>query len=498
MPRQLVTARWIVLLLVAISWAPTVGPLQLLAYTGPAFIVLLAVLWGAARPSVPDVLFLLFFGLYSLAGSVFHSDTWLLNPLVGLLTYSSLLLLLIRFRDSDPDALIESLAVYTAGFSILEFLVGMGQLWVAHGALIFSSMAAGDVVVGTLGTNSHLFAGKMLFQGLLLATVLFATTQGRSRYRKLWLAGFFSAMFGALFASALATMILFFGALSVWGLAFALRVFLIRIKPGMWSFSRARAAALFGGVVFLLVLGGTLLRTQSSNVSLTAETARRVVMLDFSDQIRFQKFLTFQYSLRSVLLRDTRTALFGLGLGRYSSRAAMILSGGYLRNQPGWIPVSRSPETTRVVYKIWNRHTWERYRGSILGMPTSSAQSVLLELGFVGTVALLGFFASLAVRAGTLSRSRSVGRVQRTLLTALPAFLLCLLALALVDLSLEYASLASYVYLVALVALSAAWPPRRAPLPQAPIAWSLDNRPRFATLPLDPRAGTSFEDFPRP
>ncbi|MFQ5616441.1 MAG: hypothetical protein ACE5GO_08285, partial [Anaerolineales bacterium] len=363
----------------------------------------------------------------------------------------------VRFKAEGND-LIYTLAFATAGLSLVEAFIGALQLIRLQGGFVFSSLSAGDLVVGTLGTNSHLFATKMLFQGLFLVALW---PQGRRmgvRRANLWLAGGLAAFAGAMLASALAATVLFFATVFGWQLWLRAKTVFARLQRGVSRFTvSARALGFSLASIFLVgLLVWLFVVTQQRNVTLTVYTLQRLAALDLSDRIRFQKIISFRESVDKVLLDNPKNALVGLGLGRYSSRAAMILSGGYLRVHPSYIPISRSPETDAYIYPVWNPETWSAFGGSIMGMPTNSIQGVLIEFGVVGTALLIGYFWTLGRRARARARKLSAGAgLQKALLSMVPMLILCLWMVSVTDLWLEYSSLVSFIYLIIVVGLSA-------------------------------------------
>lgn len=440
--------RLIIWLLLLATWMPINGIWQVASYAGPLFVLLLALLLGVVGLSQFDLFVWLLAGAAAFLASAFYRDTGLWHTALGLFTYSSLLLFTVRFRSAHLARVTFINAVVF--LSLFEGFLGISQLVLQEGGLQFrSSLAAGDAVVGTLGTNAHLFAVKMLFQSLFLFYAWQALRHERpSRLLHPYLiaAAALVGLFSALLASALISTILFMATVVLvsidWRRLFAM-LMTLQIRRG-WL--------LLG---LLVVVGGAFfMATQQGNARLINRNLNRLITEGpQSNPIAFQKIITLEQSIREVLLADGPTALFGLGLGRYSSRAAMILSGGYLRQQPDLIPISRSPETDKYIYALWNPDTWHKYGGSIMGMPTSSVQAVLVEFGLVGTLFLVWYFWLLLRRARR--RTRLAGNdLQRVFGRSVTPFIVALGAISLTDLWLEYAQLTTFIYLVIVLALS--------------------------------------------
>lgn len=453
-------SRAFIVLILLSSWLPIAGAVQALAYIAPVGLAAAAVLAGGAWISRSDFIWLFGLATFAFAFSVFYRDTGWLHAGLGLLTYSSSAILLLRFPATDRaphSSPVRTLVVATAWLSIVEAGLGVAQLIAFQGGLPFSALDAGDNVVGTLRTNSHLFAVKMLFQGLVLAVALRASrgAPAGGYPQKLLLAGMISAFVGGLLASALLATTIFFSTVIAWGVWSVVRM-TIRELVAYGALRRSRfyvTRGLPAGVVAIALVIAVAWSTQPGNVRLILRTAHGV----FSGTIKVPKVEIFRTSVEEVLIADDKTAVFGLGLGRYSSRAAMILSGTYLRNHPEWIPESRTDETDRYIYPRWTRSVKQQFAGSIFGMPTSAAQSLLIEFGFAGTALVIVYLLTIGRRAARRRDAELMAgrRVEAAIAGAVPLILACIVTTSITDLWLEYASLMSFVYLVIATALSA-------------------------------------------
>ena len=444
------TATSVAAIILLISWLPVTGASQLIVYTMPPAILVLASAAGIFRLSKSDFIFLLIGTALAFGIAAMHTQTGLINPTLGLLTYSSLGILAVRFR-TDTERLLRMVIHALAWLSIIECFVGVLQLLFKQNAFVFSQLSSGDVVKGTLGgAHSHLYAIKMLFQGLVLLWMYQHARAYNIRYVKprLVLFGAAAAFAGGVFASFISGTVLFAaGVIGHW-------LFRRLQRPSKTTYAALRR--MMAGATVTALLVGLFCYTQPGNARLLVGQGRQIATQGFSDEIRYQKIHAFNASISQVLLDNPVNSTVGIGLGRYSSRAAMILSGGYLRDHPSWIPISRSPETTRQIYLLWNPYRWERFGGSIMGMPTSSAQSVLIEFGLLGAGALAWYFVTLARRA----RQRWLGAphlhatLQGGMLRLVPVMLSALVAVSFSDVWLEYASVTTVVYLLVIIALS--------------------------------------------
>jgi hypothetical protein len=289
----------------------------------------------------------------------------------------------------------------------------------------------------------------MLFQALFLLLVREQLYHNRADdLPPAWLfwPGISLAAISALLASALLTTIIFVGA-----------VLLVTVN---WTALAARLVTFHWRWQWVLFMGGAIAlvfffaNTQPRNVTIITRNLNTFLEQGpGGNPIVFQKLLVFEESVREILLRDVATATFGVGPGRYSSRAAMFLSGGYLRNHPSFIPVSRSAETDTHIYPRWNPSVWSRYGGSIMGMPTSSVQSVLLELGIAGFAAIVWYFGTI-IRRTQIRLSATEEPLSRAFLRMVPPFVIALWGISLTDLWLEYPQITVYICLVVALALS--------------------------------------------
>ncbi len=80
----------------------------------------------------------------------------------------------------------------------------------------------------------------------------------------------------------------------------------------------------------------------------------------------------------------------GVGLGRYSSYAALVLTGEYLSDQPDYLPISASQETRQFILPYWNRRLLARdvWAHGVANQPFFTYMSLYAELGLLG----LGLF----------------------------------------------------------------------------------------------------------
>lgn len=101
--------------------------------------------------------------------------------------------------------------------------------------------------------------------------------------------------------------------------------------------------------------------------------------------IKSLKIKTHIYSLTTLPLERPYQPLFGLGLGSYSSRAGLILSGRYLGSHPWWVPVSYNTFSYGRIYSYWG------VPGTI-NQPQSSWLTLWSETGVIGIALFLYLF----------------------------------------------------------------------------------------------------------
>ncbi len=442
-------SKFLILSFLLISWTPSFSLLQLVGYFGAPFLVIVALVHRWLVLSNFDLKFFTITTAIAFLCSVPYSDTGLLNPFLGIVTYSTLMVLVIRFPRS-PEPLIPFLLNSVAWMSIFQFCVGTVQLVTGIGGVTFEEGNNGDLFQGTILANSHLCSMKMLYQGTLLLYMQIHMSINKIPYDKplLLRVGTVLALLGAVLASFLAGLVLFVVSVGSYLGINAVRK-ATRINP------RIVMAAV--GAIFLLGTAGLFfVWVQPDNFKELTSAFEQFANEGFANRDRFQKFLVFQESISDILMDNPVNAVVGIGLGRFSSRAAMILSGGYLTNHPAWIPISRSFETTTHIYENWNPEIVKRFGNSTMSMPTSTAQSVLIEFGILGTV-LFGWYFWYCARRAALMLKNSPG-LEKTmhggLLKLMPLLLVGTFILTFTDIWLEFSSFSIFLYLLISLALS--------------------------------------------
>ena len=444
--------------ILVISWTPNAGFLQLLNYIGPVAIALLAVYHRTARVEKTDAAYLVILLALGSLNALMHVDTGPIHPVLGLLTYASVVVVMLRFRGIDDETLV-AFTVAVAWVSIAEAAIAFVQLMMRYGQIGTLDLAAGDYARGTtMSAFSHLFALKQMFQGTFLVFMAWQASGNAHvrRNRRLIMIGGASAILMAILASFTSGFILFVGVIATWRILVVLRPLLghvgtveeqrRRFRNGITTLGALAVGALSAAIV--------LLSAQPKVVGNTFALAEVVLSGDAPNHPSLRKFTALNASIREVLLGDPVNAAFGLGLGRYSSRAAMILTGVYLGHHPDVIPISMSRETYREIFPRWSKEMQEITRGSIMTMPTSSFQSFLVEFGFLGTLILVLYTRVIWKRTARIREFVPPGSPRAVVLTMAQVFVALLAVESLTDLWLEFSACSSFVYLILALALS--------------------------------------------
>lgn len=422
-----------------LSWTPAKGALQAGAYGGALVIVGLCLALGRWRPSAAGWIGM--GGLVSILflGFLFQADEFrVLNFALGGLTYGAVLLVFVRWNN--PVKVYYSLVHWMAISSVFETLLAAGQILKETPSLAAIDGGVGDYAVGTLLTHSHLFVAKMWIQCFVLV-VAFAF-----KMRSVWvrLGILFSAL-GALLGSALFISVLF--AVGVGLLLYFLPLNSFFQIPSKWL----RRMRLHGAIAVALFFS-LLLYTQPKNAEYVRHTVSSLGRaIQGEESLSKGKILAGVESLRLMMDEDA-VALFGTGLGHFSSRAAMILTGGYLTSHPEWIPVSMSSYTKELIYPLWNPDVWtKRYRDGVLNQPFHAIQSLGVELGLVG----FGWIAILVGVAGaSLLRARYVNPREKAIQFTAVGLLILVPVLGLSDNWLEYPSFTIPIWMLVSLAIS--------------------------------------------
>ncbi|MCA9836453.1 MAG: hypothetical protein KC422_06050 [Trueperaceae bacterium] len=380
--RNLSFAELSLLALMLLSWFPVSGGLQLLAYLAVPIFIVGALLLKKIYLSKTVTLALLFVLFLAFAGFIIHPQElhWS-NVFLSILTFSSVGLLCVRIPKLE--LYFPFLLGIIATLSIAEFIMAAFQLYRTTGSLLFVSMSSGDSAVGSLMTNAHLFAVKMLIQAFLLAYALLFGYRS-----KLIILGFIGALGGAVFGSVLSTTALFLLGFLVL-VYFLPHVFLPGISFKLLLLLRGLGIIALCGILALFVF------FQADNVTYAQNIARTLPRAFTGGTISYGKLVALDKSFE-LLKEEPFSLAFGTGLGHFSSRAALILSGEYLKQHPNYLPVSMSSYTREIIYPLWNKSIWSvQFQDGVLNQPFQSLQTLFMEFGPLGFLVLCILYISL-------------------------------------------------------------------------------------------------------
>lgn len=403
--------------LLVVSWFPVSGFFQVVVYLAIPTLVAFWIITRRANSSRTGTAVVLAILTVSGLGLVLEGSHAIpLNVALAVLTYGSTLVLLLRFRIRTTDY--GYFVAISAWLVFIEVAIAIGQFIIENRGVSFQAMSAGDAVVGTLLAHSHLFVVKMLAHFFVLVSAVALGVR-----RRIAALGMYAALIGIVLGSALLTMIL---------AAVGLLLFLYLVPANLLGHGLSRALRRLR-VTFAVVLGaatGLMLWLQPDNVAYISREVRglRTVLASTSAGEGRGKIVGTVDSMR-VLTSNPKVLLVGTGPGHYSSRAALILSGGYLAHQPAIIPVSVSRYTSAHILPRWNHTIWSRrYLDGVMNQPFHSVQSVVLELGLIGislvSLAYLWSWARVLRIRACCREARSIQLAALLSLSATPMILL--------------------------------------------------------------------------
>jgi len=360
-------------------------PFKLFAYLAP----FISITWfiiraNSTRALLRFVTLLFIYAILISAYQLFYSfmgeEFIIQNTFLFLLTYGSFLFLMIVPRDAglykqDYHRYLKVMKV----FILIESALGIFQVFafsIINGVGL--DFGTGDVAQGTLSPLSFLEPvgsfNNQIYCNNLLVLLLFYIPYTISTRKDIWvvLLGFTAVML----ASVLHLFLAFFIAIVFIALYFSR------------SFIKISTTRIL--VVSALVL------TISASVVLQPNNFALIAFY-------FERMVTNQ-SPKTIVTVNSITKLptdfpwvytIGLGPGQYSSRAGLIGTGHYFGdfNKPKEVPLitnSVSAPLKKYTYTHWKDYaTNPKYGSSTMSRPFYSALSVLMELGYIITAALL-------------------------------------------------------------------------------------------------------------
>lgn len=430
-----------------ISWFPVYGFYQSVVFVIPPAIGVLFLFSKHTWLSKKHLLLLMLIWSVTTLSALLNPNLLLINYGLGLLTFSSLFLILLR-SGRVTQRQINTIMLAIAWISIFQLLVSFAQIYVFRNTdNWFNINAYWNFMRGTLGTNSHLFSVKMFFNAMFLFFFFKSSPPISKSSQRLLLIGFVAATLGCFLASFLSGIVIM-----IVGCGLLYSTQRRRRIAAKKKFSKI----LIGGVILasvsiIIVTQGTNIRLLQNTASVVGETMRAGP--DGPESWRFGKIFGFVTTYERLLLSSPKNLFLGTGGGHYSSRAAMILSGEYLFNQPPWMPISVTPETENFI--LPRVRPLRNYPAiSVMMVPFSTIQATLAETGVIGLL-LFGFFwrSILRTNAALMKRESSESPLA-PLREALPYLVASLIAVYFTDLWLEFPSLSIAVFSMVSLALS--------------------------------------------
>lgn len=379
-PRWILSA-YLIVLLVCFS------PLKTVAYTLPLFFIAWGTFVGRMGWRALRRLIVLLVGLcfLSLVHAALYEDFLWVNFLVGLVTYSAVWTLFLDFSRVTSQALIRRLFRLTVGF--LAFQACFGILQALYSAVAVSGgsfdISAGDAVKGTI--NPSLIGdglGSNQMFAILLSLFVIAIYPSRhsflSRAERAWLP---VIALSWVLASVMHTVIFAIGAIVVGAVLSPV------VGARRWFGQLVyRARLLVYGVVLVgvvLLAARVFLPQNLGNLpGLLGQTAASFRQA----QPVSPKVIATLNTLTVLPRAEDSQPVVGLGLGQYSSRAGLIMSGTYLSGGFYLAPRSRTVSND-LIYQLQ-----ESIRNQNIGstfFPYYSWLSIYGEFGVIGVLAVL-------------------------------------------------------------------------------------------------------------
>jgi hypothetical protein len=271
--------------------------------------------------------------------------------------------------------------------TIEGFVLGVQYLQVAyqyHSFDIFtiSKGAAGDGLSGTLLGFSSPLAISLMITCLAFVALYMHLRERRLLYWSAF-AGIFSFLPGMMAGTA------------IFVLSFVLFLVLDFVK-GIFTMKMTRISFMIGLV--LVSLCGVLVFTQTSNIKYASILIPKLISANPPVKVQMIQ------NTVDLFHDEPATLITGVGIGNFSSRSALMVSGQYfsakisgiyISTQPFFIPVSVSEFTKKYVLNSWNREMLTKYVGGIIGDsmandPFNFHLSLLAECGLVGYLFVFG------------------------------------------------------------------------------------------------------------
>ena len=299
-----------------------------------------------------------------------------INYLLFLITASSFLILIYDLRPVMSPSLLNKLAFITLVVIFFQAAYGILQGIVAAAQTGSFDIANGDVVRGTIepGFFPSGLGGNVMYAILLSSLLVFSL--GASRLRFSWprIVIYATCALAWVTASVLHT-ILFFGVAAV------VALLIVKVpRRKKWISKKIRQFRL-GTVVIMLLITILLPVIIPSNLNTLPNFLSYT--LDIREDSYSEKSRATYYLFTELPEEYPLQPIIGLGPGQYSSRAALILTGQYLRGSSLPLPNYISTATGKFILPLWESFLLKPGQGSTY-FPFSSWLSLYGETGILG------------------------------------------------------------------------------------------------------------------
>ncbi len=340
------------------------------------------------------------------------------NLFWGLFTFSSFIIypLILKYHYSE-DKLENTFKLYLIVQGLFFFVQGIIKI-IQNGSIdIFGvSIDAGDVFVGT-GYNSHQIALSIAFISFYFLNNYLSSMKHN------YLFWYIISIIMFILPSYVSSIIIYFFTII---LTFAIKFFISFINAKISKNNFKLALFLIPGIIVMVI-------TQIGNIYYGYNLITKIVSLSPP-----RKILAIQSTISDFSKEKWYIPIIGVGIGNYSSRAAFIVSGEYLRVQPKWIPPTPSDYTKQYMIPLWNKELLasKPYMDGVSNQPFIQIQAIYGEMGLAG---LILFFV-------VLTRMCFLTRISKTNYMSWFLYLFCLGTL-LLDMWIEYPSFALFFWL---------------------------------------------------
>ncbi len=365
------------------------SPSKALGALAPIIFILGMLFYVGYRPKQHLLRYTILFLIYNIIGLIYYllyNEFSFGNLYLFLISGSSLLILLYDFRGLVTDQVISRITKYSLIILVFEAIYGISQG--VTSALMKGTMDSdtGDYVRGTIepyffhiaGTGSNpMFA--ILISTLLL--FIFMTKRYNQKISTTKSLLFGIILFSWIMASVMHSII--FLILAVF-FAFIFKAFFgIKLKRLFIISRRWRMFLILFLVIFTIgILIGLFQPKNFANIDHYATQT-----LNISTESDSEKAIATYYSIFNLPNDEALQPFIGLGLGQYSSRAALIRSGKYLGSS-AIFPVYTNKYTDTYIISLLVRE--RSYAGGSTYFPFYSWLSLYGEAGWLGVLFVIG------------------------------------------------------------------------------------------------------------